>query len=686
MPWNIGLAGNDFNILNSKINEVEALTYNNIIDFVNYFMISENGNVGINNKNPTEKLDIKGNTIVNGTLLTSNVIGWRINDTSNILKINYTDDIINNNNLEIYGKSTFKGNIAIGDDNNYSILNINGLVNATEFKGTGSNIINIDADNINKGILNASFGGTGINNIKNEQILYGSNNNTVGQTPGFKFLEGLQRLEVANLKGNGSLVENINAHHITSGILSGRYGGTGKASYEIEGGLLVGNIRAPGNSANIDQTINLKWDDNASNLLINGNLKLFGTNKTIFINDEPLGYQHIGPYNVATSEIPGVIKYDGNTFKFNDAGQLILNVSTSSKWEKNEDESIIWYPKYSDPNSVQLECVGIGFIPDENVDRVNRLSVKGNINIKSYTNSPGAYLINGINVDEINSNFLSKKIDDLILDNIKQEYGGVNKRCFDLINIGTQPTYKISGDNRNFYFDNLVEFQQGIRISEGGSIGFDGALTIESLNLTSGTRGVQNNAVLTVNQVDNEGDKSTIAQFEYRSVAKMLLDKEGRLGIGAFNRDNFPKEKLDVQGNIIASGYITSYYSDERLKHFTSRIKNSLEIINNLNGYYYEPNEKALQFGFKHEKQIGLSAQEVTKYIPEITKLAPFDAINDADGNVISKSGESYLTICYERLGPIFVEAIKELTNEIKELKKENIFIKSELERIKLSI
>ncbi len=659
MPWNIGLAGNDFNILNSKINEVEALTYNNIIDFVNYFMISENGNVGINNKNPTAKLDIKGNTIVNGTLLTSNVIGWRINDTSNILKINYTDDIINNNNLEIYGKSTFKGNIAIGDDNNYSILNINGLVNATEFKGTGSNIINIDADNINKGILNASFGGTGINNIKNEQILYGSNNNTVGQTPGFKFLEGLQRLEVANLKGNGSLVENINAHHITSGILSGRYGGTGKASYEIEGGLLVGNIRAPGNSANIDQTINLKWDDNASNLLINGNLKLFGTNKTIFINDEPLGYQHIGPYNVATSEIPGVIKYDGNTFKFNDAGQLILNVSTSSKWEKNEDESIIWYPKYSDPNSVQLECVGIGFIPDENVDRVNRLSVKGNINIKSYTNSPGAYLINGINVDEINSNFLSKKIDDLILDNIKQEYGGVNKRCFDLINIGTQPTYKISGDNRNFYFDNLVEFQQGIRISEGGSIGFDGALTIESLNLTSGTRGVQNNAVLTVNQVDNEGDKSTIAQFEYRSVAKMLLDKEGRLGIGAFNRDNFPKEKLDVQGNIIASGYITSYYSDERLKHFTSRIKNSLEIINNLNGYYYEPNEKALQFGFKHEKQIGLSAQEVTKYIPEITKLAPFDAINDADGNVISKSGESYLTICYERLGPIFVEAIK---------------------------
>jgi hypothetical protein len=686
MPWNIGLAGNDFNILNSKINEVDALTYNNIIDFVNYFMITENGNVGINNKNPTEKLDIKGNTIVNGTLLTSNVIGWRINDTSNILKINYTDDIINNNNLEIYGKSTFKGNIAIGDDNNYSILNINGLVNATEFKGTGSNIINISANNINKGILNASFGGTGINNIKSEQILYGLNNNTVGQTSTFRFLEGLQRLEVGHLSGDGRLVVNIDAANINTGILTGRYGGTGKASYDIEGGLLIGNIRSPGNSANIDQSINLTWDDTDSNLKINGNLKLFGTNKTIFINDAPLGYQHIGDYPVATPEIAGIIKYDGNTFKKNPQDQLILNVSTSSKWEKNEDESIIWYPKYSDPNSVQLECVGIGFIPDENVDRVNRLSVKGNINIKSDTNSPGAYLINGINVDEKNSNFLSKKIDDLKLDNIKEDYGGVNKRCFDLSYIGNQSTYKISGGDINFYFDNLVEFRQGIRISQGGSIGFQGALTIESLNLTSGTQGVKNNPVLLVNQGDIEGDKSTIAQFESGGVVKMLLDKQGRLGIGEFNRENFPKEKLDVQGNIIASGYITSYYSDERLKHFTSRIKNSLEIINNLNGYYYEPNEIALQFGFKHEKQIGLSAQEVTKYIPEITKLAPFDAINDADGNVISKSGESYLTICYERLGPIFVEAIKELTNEIKELKKENIFIKSELERIKLSI
>lgn len=681
MPWNIGLAGKDFNILNSESKEGDTLTYNTN-DFVNYFMITENGNVGINNKTPGAKLDIKGNTIVNGTLITSNILGSRVN-TSNILKINYTDDIINNNNLEIYGKSTFKGNIAIGDNSNYSILNINGIVNASEFKGVGSNIVNISANNINSGILNASYGGTGINNIKSEQILYGLNNNIVGQTSGFRFLEGLQRLEVGHLSGDGRLIVNIDAGNVNMGILTGRYGGTGKASYEIEGGLLVGNIRAPGNATSIDQTTNLKWDDRNSNLLINGSLKLFGANKYIYINDEPLGYGHIGPYVTATSNIAGIIKWDDNTFKLNEQDQLVLKQAGSSKWGENDDGKIIYYPKYPTQGR---ECVGIGLIPDEN-DNIYRLSVKGDINIISDGNLPGAYLINGSNINQINSNFLSNKIDNLILDNIKPVYGGNNKRCFELIDLSsTGLTYKISGDTNNFLFDNLVEFEKGIKIGAGGSIDFNKSLKLESLELTSGTLGVKNNPVLTVNQVDNEGDKSTIAQFEYRSVAKMLLDKEGRLGIGAFNRDNFPKEKLDVQGNIIASGYITSYYSDERLKNFTSRIKNPIEIINNLNGYYYEPNEKALQFGFKHEKQIGLSAQEVTKYIPEITKLAPFDAINDADGNVISKSGESYLTICYERLGPIFVEAIKELTNEINELKKENILIKSELERIKLSI
>ena len=52
----------------------------------------------------------------------------------------------------------------------------------------------------------------------------------------------------------------------------------------------------------------------------------------------------------------------------------------------------------------------------------------------------------------------------------------------------------------------------------------------------------------------------------------------------------------------------------------------------------------------------------------------------------ISKSGENYLTICYERMSAVFVEAIKELTKEIKELKNENVIMKNEIELLKSSI
>ena len=70
-----------------------------------------------------------------------------------------------------------------------------------------------------------------------------------------------------------------------------------------------------------------------------------------------------------------------------------------------------------------------------------------------------------------------------------------------------------------------------------------------------------------------------------------------------------------------------------------------------------------------NKKEIGLSAQEVNKVLPELVDLAPFDTIRDENDNIVSKSGENYLTISYERLMPVIVESIKQLNNEIKLLK-----------------
>lgn len=117
--------------------------------------------------------------------------------------------------------------------------------------------------------------------------------------------------------------------------------------------------------------------------------------------------------------------------------------------------------------------------------------------------------------------------------------------------------------------------------------------------------------------------------------------------------------KLQVTGEITATNEVTAYFSDERLKDFEKNIDNALEIVNSLNGYYYTENDKAKELGYTNDKrQIGVSAQEVEKVLPELVAPAPID--------------NSYLTVKYEKIVPVLIEAIKELSTQISELKNQN--------------
>jgi hypothetical protein len=141
---------------------------------------------------------------------------------------------------------------------------------------------------------------------------------------------------------------------------------------------------------------------------------------------------------------------------------------------------------------------------------------------------------------------------------------------------------------------------------------------------------------------------------------------------------SFGSTGLTVNGAITATGNITAYYSDERLKTKLGNITNAIDKISQLNGFYYTNNELANSFGYTDDKtQLGLSAQEVQCVFPNIVSLAPFDrkvSLPNEETNYDtipeSKSGENYLTIDYSKLVPVLVEAIKELKAEIEELKR----------------
>ena len=153
---------------------------------------------------------------------------------------------------------------------------------------------------------------------------------------------------------------------------------------------------------------------------------------------------------------------------------------------------------------------------------------------------------------------------------------------------------------------------------------------------------------------------------------------DGNVGIGQ-NMTN-PIEKLHVLGNIAASGNIISSYSDMRLKSITSNIINATDLIDKLQGFKYKNNDLAKSLGFSSDDEyIGISAQSVKEILPEIVSLAPFDVEKDDNGLYISKSGENYLTVQYDKLIPVLIEAIKELKKENKKLNDRIDFIEKNL-------
>jgi hypothetical protein len=204
-----------------------------------------------------------------------------------------------------------------------------------------------------------------------------------------------------------------------------------------------------------------------------------------------------------------------------------------------------------------------------------------------------------------------------------------------------------------FYNTNATAGVAGTIRLDGGTSGGNAATTISAVHTGSGSSALTFGTRLSNSNVTE----------------RVRIDASGNVGIGTTT----PGQLLEVggtarvtsfgvgtnasgtTGEIRATNNITAYYSDDRLKTRFANIDDPIGKVMSLSGFYYEANAVAQALGYEVKKEVGVSAQEVQAVMPEVVAPAPID--------------EQYMTVRYERLVPLLIEAIKAQQVQIDELR-----------------
>jgi hypothetical protein len=125
-------------------------------------------------------------------------------------------------------------------------------------------------------------------------------------------------------------------------------------------------------------------------------------------------------------------------------------------------------------------------------------------------------------------------------------------------------------------------------------------------------------------------------------------------GYTNFTNNGVYSGNMGPNGNFTAVGNITAYGSstapsDIRLKTNITRIDNALDKVCQLGGYTFDRIDRVTA------RQTGVIAQEVQKVLPEAVI-----ELNDEDKT---------LTVAYGNMMGLMIEAIKELSDQVEELK-----------------
>jgi hypothetical protein len=108
---------------------------------------------------------------------------------------------------------------------------------------------------------------------------------------------------------------------------------------------------------------------------------------------------------------------------------------------------------------------------------------------------------------------------------------------------------------------------------------------------------------------------------------------------------NISGSQIEASGDVIAFGS-----SDERLKDNIQPISEPLYKLSKVGGYTFDWNDKQETY---EGHDVGVVAQEIEEVLPEI----------------VTTRGNGFKAVKYEKIVPLLIESIKELKQEVDEIK-----------------
>lgn len=200
-------------------------------------------------------------------------------------------------------------------------------------------------------------------------------------------------------------------------------------------------------------------------------------------------------------------------------------------------------------------------------------------------------------------------------------------------------------------------------LNVGGNTGISGNITVtgtttlqSTVSVTGATNllstlSVTGNTTLTGTLTVNGGSGGTAVQVN--NGGDLVLFNAANTGSASLFCDT--NNELKTNGNVLIGGAlnvvgdITAFFtSDQRLKDNITPISDALSKVLSISGNTFDWNEKSEKEG----NDVGVIAQEVLEVLPE----------------AVTTRENGYLAVRYEKIVPLLIEAIKDLTAKVEDL------------------